>query len=197
MQDRMQNPKYVLQIDEGVLMPKKIKDKSDYIRYAVGGIVILLILGSIVLGENLFKELGVLPQIFLVGLVFRFLILGESKIDTPSPIEILFFEDYLIVYRPKRYYSRRVTRREYNLMKYKEITRIKYRSDVRRFHIYGTIEGKFYNFGKDGMLETNPSYNRLVKDTMEYFSTRCTNDDDEHIMKTLETYIPLKIDIQH
>ena len=192
----MENAKYVLKMEEGVLIPSEASVKTRFLRFAIGGIAIIIVLGSILFGENLFIELNWLVQILFIGLFIKFVVLGEKKIDTPSPMEIHFYEDYLVLYRPKIYCSKNLIRREYNTMKYNLITRIKYMKNERQFHIYGQVIGKHYKYLKDGSVDIVPHYDRTVDDGFVFFNTRCTSVNDEQVIEILNRYIPNKLEIK-
>ena len=42
---------------------------------------------------------------------------GNSRV--PSPIEIQFYDDYPVIYSEKRYYDKKVSRKEYNKFHYR------------------------------------------------------------------------------
>lgn len=192
----MNTAKDILKFNEGILQPKKVNNSIDIIRNIVIGIVFIIIVASILFGENIFLELNWVIQIFLVALVIRFIILTDGKVDVPSPVEIIFYDDYFVVHRPKVWRGKNRLRQESDIMNYDQVTRIKYISESRRFHIYGTYTGKYYKYTKQGGLEATPYYDKVVQDGMLFFSTRCTEEDDNLIMDVLSKYIPDKLEIK-
>lgn len=192
----MGEAKYILKIKEGVLVPKEKKNSTDIVRIIIGCISAILIIGSFVFGKNLFEELNTFTKIFLIGLFIKFVILTDVKVDVPSPMELIFFEDHFLVYRPKIWRGKNCIRRETDAMRYDQVTRIKYISESRRFHIYGTFTGKYYKYNKKDILQDTPCYDKTVKDGMIFFSTRCTEENDDHIIEILCTYIPNKLEIR-
>lgn len=188
-------PIYILNIEEGVLIPSEIDSRTEVVRYIIGGITVVLVLGSILFGENLFSGLGWYVRILYIGLFVRYIIFGRKRVDTPSPIDIYFYEDYLMLYRPKIYCSRNMFRKETNIMKYELITKIKYMKNERQFHIYGQVIGKHYKYLKDGMVDTVPHYDRIVDDGFVFFNTRCTGVNDEQVLDVLCRYIPNKLEV--
>ncbi len=189
-------PIYTLKIEEGVLIPEPRSKREIRIRTAVIVILILLLLASVLFQENILHELNWIARMMLLFLVVKYFIFWNKKIDVPSPMELCFFGEYLLLYRPKRYYSKRVTRKEYIKMNYNEIEKIKYKKNERQFQIYGTVIAKFYRYLSENETEQRPSYDKTVEGTLCYFSTRCTDDDDNFIMYILEKYSRCKVDIE-
>ena len=192
----MGEEKYILQIHESILMPKEKKDSTDIIRKIVGTIVIILLVASFVFGENLFSELNILAQVFLIALFLKFVVFTDGKIDALSPLEIIFYDDVFVVHRPKIWRGNNCIRKETDIMRYDEVKRIKYVSESKRFQIYGTFSGKYFKYKRSGDLEDKPCYDRTVKEGMIYFSTRGTDENDNHIVDVLKTYFPNKLEIK-
>lgn len=191
----MQAPDYVLKIEEGVLMPDELKKTTRLIRKILYGVVVVLVCGSFLFQENLFLELSFFSQLMFVLLFIKFILFEDGKKDVPCPIELQFFKEYLVIYRPKRYYSQKLTRREYNTIRYDALTRIKYVSDMRMFHFYGDCKLEYFKFKKDGTIEQIPSTSRMVKGGMIHFSTNCTSCDDNETIRILNQYVPVKVDM--
>lgn len=192
----MENVDYVLKMEEGVLIPVEISGREKFVRNIVCGIAVILVLASILFRENIFMELEWFIQILFILLFFKFIFFGQKKIDTPSQMEIHFYEDYLVLYRPKIYCSKTLTRKEQNIMKYNRITRIKYMKDERQFHIYGQVISKHYKYLKDGSIDRVPHYDRTVDDGFVFFNTRCTSVNDEQVLDILNRYIPNRLEIK-
>lgn len=106
----MENPKYVLKANEAVLMPTKNNPALDKLKIAVWVVIAVIVVGSLIFQDNLFMEMSWTTRLLLIAVAIKVL-LGGKKEDVPSPIELQFFDDYLIVYRPKKYYSRKVSRK--------------------------------------------------------------------------------------
>ena len=105
----MDKPNYVIHTQEAVLMPKNPNSPLYKIRAAVWIAVAILFVGSFVfpLGQGL--ETRLLLIFIAIGACF----LGPKKINVPSPFEIRFYDTFMVIYRPKRYYDRKTTRREF------------------------------------------------------------------------------------
>lgn len=170
-------PNYVLKTNEAVLVSKD-SNMISMLKVAVWIVVTIIVFGSFLFQENLFTEITWSTRIMLVVIAIVVLVVGGKKENVASPMEIQFFDDYLIVYRPKRYYSKKVTRMEFNKMMYSDISRCVYKARSKRVHIYGNVFATWYDYNAEGEPSTMPTYDRYVIDTLCYFSTRCALDVD-------------------
>lgn len=94
-----ENPNYVLKFNETVL--KTVKDINYKIKMAVMIIVGIIILASIIFQNNFFSDLNWITKIMLLSLVLGVMFTGKNE-KIKSPIEIKFYDDYLLVYREKK-----------------------------------------------------------------------------------------------
>lgn len=188
----MEQPNYVLKANEGILVPKNENLLLGKLKIVAWVIVGVIILGSLIFQTNLFRELSWTIKGLLVALVIGLSFVGGNK-RIPSPFEIQFYDDYLIVYREKRYYDRKVTRKEYNKFFYKDIQKIEYRTGTKRIHMKGVIEGIWYDYNKDGSLPENPTYHRTTDGGICYFYT--TEEPDIDFISEIEKHSPIKVQI--
>ena len=86
------------------------------LKYAVWAIVALMIIFSLILGENFFFEISSSARIVLIGLVIGSFVWRDKTIEAPSPMEIRFYDDYLIVYKEKHYYNKKYP--EWSIIKF-------------------------------------------------------------------------------
>ncbi len=84
---------------------------------------------SIIYKENFLKNFNWSTNILFVVSIISVTVAGGGDIRVPSQIEIIFYKEYFIVYREKRYYSRRVERKEINKFFYNDIKNIEYNKD--------------------------------------------------------------------
>lgn len=185
-----EKPNYVLKANEGILVPKN--PSLVPLKKAVWIIVALIIIGSLIFQDNLFTELSWSAQILLIALAIGVTIAG-GNVRVPSPFEIWFFDDYLIVYREKRYYDSKVTRKEYNKYYYKDISKVEYRKLTNRIQFEGIIESVWYNYNKDGTLPEKPTYHRTTDGGICYFYTTASPEVD--FVAEIEKHSPLKVQI--
>ena len=190
----MDAPKYVLETNEAVLIPQKLSKAEETISKVVGVILGAILGASLLFRENLLREFHWTTLCLLVCLVVAILLSREKKEMVASPVELRFYDEYMVLYRPKRYYTKKVTRREVNTMKYSDITKCLYKKDVHRIHFYSTVDAKWYNFDYDGTVGDVPDYDRVVEDTLLYIDTACA--DAESIIKEIEAHSPIKVEIE-
>lgn len=181
---------YVLKFNESVR--KTVKDTNYKIKMAVLIIIGIIIVGSLIFQDNLFTELGWTARIILISLFIGTLFTGKTE-KIKSPIEIRFYDDYLIVYREKRYYSKKVSRMEYNKFYYKDITKCEYNAKLKRIDIVGKINATWYDYNKDGSIPQNPTYNRDVDGGICYFYTDLEENLD--IVKEIEEHSTIKVKV--
>ncbi len=182
----MDSPKYVIKTHETVSMPMGNNQPFATLKILVWVIIAMIALGSLVFDNNFFFEISWTARVMLVSLVIGFGFWKPKSENIASPIEIQFYDDYLVVFREKRYYDRKVSRKEYNKFFYSDISKIDYDYRTRRLNLVGKIDAMWFNYNKDGSVPQNPSYHRVVDGGICYFYV---NDNDEDtILKCLEEY---------
>ena len=162
------------------------------LKYAVWAIVALMIIFSLILGENFFFEISSSARIVLIGLVIGSFVWRDKTIEAPSPMEIRFYDDYLIVYKEKHYYNKKISRMEYYKIFYHDITRLRYEYQLKKFKISGTIDAMWFDYQKDGSVPPEPTYHRIVEGTMCYFYI--FGNDEEYIIDQIEKFTGVKAD---
>ena len=191
----MNKPNYILKTNEAVLMPKGGKNNLGGLKIAVWIIIAVIVIGSIIFQDNLFSEINWTTRLLLIAVAIGVTFVGGKKENLPSPIELQCYDDCIIVYRTKRYYSSKVKRMEVNKMMYSDIKRCVYKSRSKRIHIYGNVFAKWYNFDSNGNVSKTATYDRFVTDTLCYFSTRCAEDVD--FKQIIEEYSPIQVIVEN
>lgn len=186
----MDKPNYVLTTNETVLIPRNKKVNSLILPTWI--IIITIIVISIIFQENLFLKLERTTQVLFVSIVITIFSVGGLK-NAPSPIELRFYDEYLIVYRAKRYYDRKVTRMEYNKFIYKDVERCVYRSNQERLHIYGIVSVEWYNYSKSGEVPLQPTITKTA-DSLIFIRTSVSPDVD--FISEIEKHTPIKVIIE-
>lgn len=189
-----QQPNYVLKFNE--TDSRKVKDRNYYIKKAVVIIIAIIVIFSIIFGENLFLELSWTARILLIAIALGILFTGKKE-DVPSPAELRFYDDYLLLFLERKYYSERSIKQEYLKMKYSDITKVKYLPNTsnKRFQIYGNGHSLHYDVKKDGSLSIQPSRDKMFEKGMIYFSTNLNQNID--FIKEIEEHSPLKVEIDN
>lgn len=192
---KMEKPNYVLRTNEAVLMPVNQGNGLLVFKICVWIVVALTVLGSIVFQDNLFSELSWTSRIFLIILVIGVTLYGGKKEYFPSPMELQFFDDYLVFYLPKRYYGKHSIGMQIDKMKYSDITKCVYKTRSQRIHIYGDGTATWYNYRKDGTLPDKPTERRNFKEGLIYFDIRLAPEID--FKKEIEMHSPLQVILEN
>lgn len=189
-----QQPNYVLKFNE--TDSRKVKDRNYYIKKTVVIIIAIIVIFSIIFGENLFLELSWTARILLIAIALGILFTGKKE-DVPSPAELRFYDDYLLLFLERKYYSERSIKQEYLKMKYSDITKIKYLPNTsnKRFQIYGNGHSLHYDLKKDGNISKKASRDKMFEKGMIYFSTNLNQNID--FIKEIEEHSPLKVEIDN
>lgn len=185
------SPTYVHADHESVRVPKQGDAKQEKLRRAVLVILGIIVVGSLLLGDNLLGELSWPTRLLLLSLCIG--VFATNRLEkAPSAFELRFYDDYLIFFRDKHYYNRRVIRREFNKFFYKDIHRIHYRQNTKRMTIYGVVEAVWYDWSKDDTLPTEPTYHKTV-DGLAYFYTDFLEHGD--IVSVIEQHCPISVEV--
>ena len=191
----MEKPNYVIKTNEAVLIPTKQSSGFTFLKTGVWIVAAVIVIGSLLFQDNLFSELSWTAQVLLIVLALGVTFLGGKKEYAPSPMELQFFDDYLVLYLPYRYLDDRETRKQINIMKYSDITKCVYKSKSTRVQIYGDGQSTWYKYKKDGSLPEKPTKDRFVTNGMIYFNTCLATDVD--FIKEIEKHSPLKVIIEN
>lgn len=189
------NPNYILQTNDDVLVPKN-KSKALYtMKIVILVIIAIIVIASLLFQENIFVELPWTVRILLIILTIGIFVKSGETEYAPSPMELQFFDEYMIFYLPKRYYSRRLTRKEIVKMNYSDIKKCVYKTQSKLVHFYGNAVSTWWNYKKDGTIPQSPTETRNVTDGLMYFGTRFMDDID--IVKEIEEHSPVKVIVEN
>lgn len=187
----MEVPYYVLKANEGITVHK---DPSvNPVKVVVVGIIAVSIFGSIFFKDSLLSEIPWKVRIALIFLCLR--ICSSGKRWVPSPMEIWFYNDYFVLYKEKHYYDRKLSRKEYYKIYYKDIEKFEYKILSKRMTIYSTMEITWYDYNKDGSLPAQPTYHRKVEDTICFFYTNM--DPNVDFLAEIEKHSPIRIVVEN
>lgn len=185
----VEQPKYVLRFNEAVLVAKE--SKIITIRRSIWVIAAIIIIASFIFRENMLRELSWPVRVILFSLCIGTLFIpGRER--KPFPMEVRFYDSYLVVYREKYVYSKRLSRKMIDKFMYSDIHEIMFRKRAQRINIYGVVEGIWYNYNRDGTLPEAPTYHKTT-DSISYFYTMFAQDVD--FVKEFERHCPVKVTI--
>lgn len=180
-------------LKEMVIKPSDEKSKLYNLRIVIWIVLGIILLASIMFGDNLFSELSSSVKWLLVSLILGTFFVKPKNINAESEIQIQLYEDYFVLYRPKRYYGKRMTRKEYNKVKYNEINSIEYRQQKNMFVIKANIDTLWYKYDKKGNVLEKPIQAKTIENGLLYFNTMFI--DVDSLINELETFIPIKVKI--
>lgn len=184
-------PNYVLKMNEAVLMPVEESKWKIILKKIINMLIFTLFIFSFVFQENLFSELSLGSKIIFFSLIIWAISNRTKKIDVPSPIELQFYDEYLVFHQPKRYLTQKVTRKVINKMYYKDITKCVYKTKWTRVQIYGDGYSVWFDYNKDGSIPDKPTREKNFTKGMIYFDTRLAK--DVNFVREIEEHAPLKV----
>lgn len=187
----MERANYVLKANEGVTVPKNESLSLAILKIGVWIITCIIIILSIISHDNMFSKISWVGIIILIILAIRVSFIGGYK-RIPSPFEIQFYNDYIIIYREKRYRSRNVITKEFDKFFYKDIKKCEYMTITERINIQGIEEGIRYKYNKAGILIDKPIFHKIC-DHLCYFYTNESPEID--FISEIENHSPIKVTI--
>jgi hypothetical protein len=187
----MDSPNHVLRAQEGMLAPKNDNPMLGAVKIAVWVIAAVIIVGSFIFKDNLFGNLAWTTRITFIVIVIVVCFIGGNK-RIPSQFEVRFYNDYLVVYREKQYYNKKLSSMEYFKFFYKDIKNCDYDKTTQRMNIQGVLEATWYNYNTDGSLPANPTKQKTA-DSICYFYL--IGKDPDSFISEFETHSPIKVNI--
>lgn len=188
-------PKCVMKTTENVAVPKKGSQILASIRGVLWMFVGVMLCNSIFFWKEISRTSWIIRIILLILAVLSSFWKKNCRVS--SGIELWFYENFLVVYREKRYYDATTTRQEFNRFYYVEVTKCEYNSKTKRLNIVGTVDETWFNYKKDGSLPEEPTYHKSVEGGICYF--RIDGRDEAEIIAALEreSYSHIKVLMKH
>lgn len=184
----MDKPNYVLRTNGRVTMPKRDTITVHYLKRAIFWLIVLMIIFGLV-----FRDFSrILHPLVIMIVAFLMLQAYVGKCAVPFPLELRFYDTYLVLYREKYYYNTKLSRMEFDTFYYKDIKKCEYKALTHRINIFGVVEGIWYDYQKDGSVSTVPSHHKKV-DSISYFYTDMAPEID--FVAEIEHHSPIKVDI--
>lgn len=173
----MEEPIYVFRTNEANVPKLGGRPLHEFLKKAVFIFAIAIVALSLIFQENMWGELSVSAKAVFIFLVVYALLLGRNKkAFRSSPVEIWFYHEYLVVYRPVFRYNRWSTRREFNTMQYAEIEKCVYVKRHQELYFYGTVNSIWYDVDKQGNVSQTPTYSKAKANTSQCID--CSYADD-------------------
>ncbi len=185
-----ENAKHVVTFDEAIPTKASSQGLNKALKIIVCVIIGVLCLGTLVFGENLFLEINPFALIMLGGLAISVFFGGKKQMKA-APMEIWFFDDHLVILKVKHYYSKNLSRKEFNKIYYKDISGIKWNEITQQVTFRGAFEIEWYKYNEDGSLESAPSDKRTVEGMSCFYFNLCQEID---FLALFKEYIPCDID---
>lgn len=183
----MENLNKVVKTYEKVELPTSNSNSYTYIKITVWIIISAIVIGSLIFKDNLLNEMSWTTKMILVSLAIGIGFWNTKKTLVASPLEIQFYDNFLVVFREKRYYNRKISRKEFNKFYYEDISKLEYNHITKRFDLIGKIDAMWFDYNKDGSVPKNPTYHRIVDGGICYFYI--INNDEEDIISNMERYV--------
>ena len=189
-------PNYILKANETTLEPVEGREYFLYLKDGICLITGIITVLSFVIEDFVLSDLSILSRVLLLVVSFiLYFFWGIDKVNARTPIEISFYDDYMVFYRPKICYSKKLSRMEYSTIYYKDVTRCVLDTKLKRITIAGDYHFQWYNYNKNGNPTSKPTYDRFVKGTIDVIRTRMVPEID--FVSEIESHTPLKIKIKN
>jgi len=192
----VEDPNYVFKTVGGTNVPGKNAKTMKGFRIVVLSVVVVIIAGSLLSGENLFLEMsmGARSCLFFAIIVSIFHV---TDVEIPTPVEFRFFDDYLIVYQEHASNASIYNQIEIYQMKYSDITKCQIMINRHQLEIYANnLKQTFYKYKSDGTVEEKPKEDE-VYDSGVVFSRIPLSDDDDYKEKLDEDIKKIKTEIEN
>lgn len=188
----MEEPYYVLKTNERVMIPQNDTIALYYLKKILWIIYAIVIIWSIAEQEFILWEVSKAACISLA--IATIAVSGMSKRENkPAPLELRFYQEYLVVCRMKHYYDTRLTRMEFDKFYYKDIRKCQYKTIAKRILIFGIVEGTWYKYEKDGKISEQPVYHKTVEGMTSFYTDMAPEID---FVSEIEAHSPIRVTIE-
>ena len=186
----MSKANYVLKMTEDIDVHKNPVVRR--LKKTVLIVLIILFVGSFLLGTNLFSALSLVTKIILIGLIFGVLF-SNNKETRQFPIELHFYDDRIEIHRLEVHYSNGDVKREYYVFRYEHSPVCIYSNNTRFAKIKGMAHGAWYRYTKTGEVRKEPDRVRDMEGICYFRVSRSCN---VYLPDMLRRYTPMKIEIE-
>ena len=180
-------PQHVIQCNEII---KVCNDPNESLRKTfrkvVAIIVAALVIMSVIWHENILKELSWSAEIcLLIAICVAFAPL--SYVEKKFPVEIQFYDDFMIVWLKQHYFDNKLTRMMFEKYDYASLSKIQYKSIAKRLLVFGSVDYIWYDYKDKHTLQDNPKAHRSLDEGMISFYPA------EEILEELGKYSPIPV----
>ena len=112
-------PNYMIRSDEAVL--RLVYDNKTF-RLIVD--ILSIMSGLLLIGSIFFFKFSWFDNVFFILFVICLNFIGNKRHKVPSPLEIRFYDDYLVLYKEKHYYDPKTSNMEFYKIYYKDIKKM-------------------------------------------------------------------------
>lgn len=180
----MNEPKYILRTYESEKIPEQDTLRTVF-RILVWAVIGILILGSIIFQESMLGNLSVTTRILLIMVAIGMLFWKKKYRTVATPIELVFFDDCMILFGNKRYYSKKLSRKEYNKFFYNGLKEIYLDCRTRKLVFIGKLDATWFDY-INGVVSSVPTYHRLLDEGISWFYIH--GNDENEIISCIEQY---------
>lgn len=184
-----ENSKYTLKLN--YLQKITAKNLGYKLRIIAIVIVILAFFVQVIFPDNPFIKLSWKTILLLVVLLF-FLMFTVKKEKINTPMEIRFFDDYLVIYLEKIYsYNNKIQQGYYKFL-YSDITFFECDAKANKIKITGNKFITTYSYNKDGSIQQNPTFESMWPGDLEL---EFGIESNLNIVEEIEHHSPIKINV--
>lgn len=187
----MDTPRYVLSALDATAVTKANMGAAVKVKIAVWILLGAIVLLSLLTGENVFRDLAWPVKLAVIVLTLWAIGFNTDEL-APTPMELRFYDDRLVVCHDRRVYSPRKARREIRTIYYQDVKECQYRPKRARINIIGRFEDTWYQFPPDGSPPAQASHQKTVDGAIT-FHTYFSSEID--FATEIETHSPLKVTV--
>lgn len=185
-------PNYVLRFMDAHSVVVNGGGAAGKVQKACLFIIAFYVIVSMLLRENLFGEMSG----YTIGVLLATLFFSSMMKRTewaPCPIELRFYDDYLVVYRDYvPYKNGKKLRQEWAEFRYEDIRLVRWRLKANRVLIEGIVHGVYIWYDDHGNLTDKKKYDKIT-DSGFIFNTHNMGEID--LATEIETHSPLKVEV--
>lgn len=159
---------YILKVNESVRLRDPKKKNEFLLKIVIWSILIYLLSLSLYFRKNILYELSFTGRLLVLCLMISRFCYDETSFF-PRPMEIWFYDDYLIIYRESIVVLGQ-KRKQYDKFYYDDIEACVFQRISQKFVLCGQFERIRFKYKRNGIISERPTYHR-IKNTIHYFYT--------------------------